>query len=96
MDALQSLLRGELKGARVGLYAAGPEPMMAATARIGRALGFPVRVSLEARMACGVGVCRACVVDGTTPHPKTGLLRRAVCQDGPVFDIDELAEYRGG
>jgi len=93
VDALNVLLAGELKGARVGIYAAGPEPMMAAAAKVGRDRGLPVRVSLEARMACGVGVCRACVVDGATPHAKTGLLRRAVCHDGPVFDIDELAGW---
>ncbi len=90
VDALESLLAGDLKGRRVGIYAAGPEPMMDAAARVARRLNLPARVSLEARMACGVGVCRACVVDGVSPHAKTGLLRRTVCQDGPVFDIDEL------
>ncbi|MFH0939706.1 MAG: hypothetical protein V1899_10580 [Planctomycetota bacterium] len=93
VDALNTLLAGEFKGARVGIYAAGPEPMLAAVAKVGRNFGLPVRVSLEARMACGVGVCRACVVDGVTPHTKTGLLRRTVCHDGPVFDIDELAGW---
>ena len=94
VQAVEALLAGELKGKRVGLYAAGPEPMMEAAARIGTKLNLPVRVSLEARMGCGVGVCRACVVDGVTPHPKTGLMRRTVCQDGPVFDTAELAGWR--
>ena len=93
VQALESLLAGELKGRRVGLYAAGPEPMMEAAAKIGARLNLPVAVSLEARMGCGVGVCRACVVDGVTPHPKTGLMRRTVCQDGPVFDTKELAGW---
>jgi dihydroorotate dehydrogenase electron transfer subunit len=93
VQALESLLAGELKGRHVGLYAAGPEPMMEAAAKIGARLSLPVRVSLEARMGCGVGVCRACVVDGVTPHPKTGLMRRTVCQDGPVFDTKELAGW---
>jgi len=93
VDALQALLAGELAGKRVGIYAAGPEPMLRATAQLARKLGLPCRVSLEQRMACGVGVCRACVVDGRAPHAKTGLFRRTVCQDGPVFDIDELAGW---
>jgi dihydroorotate dehydrogenase electron transfer subunit len=93
VDALESLLAGELKGARVGLYAAGPEAMMRAAARVARRRGLPLLVSLESRMACGVGVCRACVVNGAGPHAKTKLLRRTVCQDGPVFDIDELAGW---
>lgn len=87
---LEELLAGSLKGRRVGIYAAGPEPMMEAAARVARRMVLPCRVTLEARMACGVGVCRACVVDGVSPHYKTGLLRRTVCQDGPVFDVDEL------
>ncbi|MBI3830903.1 MAG: dihydroorotate dehydrogenase electron transfer subunit [Planctomycetes bacterium] len=89
--ALRELLDGELSGTRAAIYAAGPEPMMEAAARLARARGLPCRVSLENRMACGVGVCRSCVVDGHAPHKKTGLLRRTVCQDGPVFDPDELA-----
>jgi dihydroorotate dehydrogenase electron transfer subunit len=93
VQALESLLNGELKGVRTGLYAAGPEPMMEGVAKIGSKLGLPVRVSLEGRMGCGVGVCRACVVDGLSPHPKTGLKRRTVCQDGPVFDAKELAGW---
>ena len=93
VDALKALLAGELKNRRVGIYAAGPEPMMRAAAQLARRMNLPARVSLESQMACGVGVCRACVVDGISPHPKTGLLRRTVCQDGPVFDIDELAGW---
>jgi dihydroorotate dehydrogenase electron transfer subunit len=93
VEALRALLDGELKGKRVGIYAAGPEPMMRGAAQVARQHGLPCRVSLEQRMACGVGVCRACVVDGCSAHAKTGLLRRTVCQDGPVFDIDELAGW---
>jgi len=91
IDALRGLLDGVYKGKRVAIYAAGPEPMMLAAAALATQRGLPSRVSLEARMACGVGVCRSCVVDGKSPHPKTGLKRRTICQDGPVFDPAELA-----
>lgn len=90
VEALRDLLDGPMRGIRAGIYAAGPEPMMVGAAKLARERGLPCRVSLEERMACGVGVCRACVVDGVTRHPKTGLKRRCVCQDGPVFDPDEL------
>lgn len=77
----------------IAVYAAGPTPMMrAATAAAVKRGHAAVRVSLEQRMACGTGVCRGCVVDAGTPHPKTGLPRRTVCRDGPVFDPLELAE----
>jgi dihydroorotate dehydrogenase electron transfer subunit len=93
VQALESLLSGPLMGVRAGLYAAGPEKMMEGVARVGNRLNLPVCVSLEGRMGCGVGVCRACVVDGVSAHPKTGLKRRTVCQDGPVFDTKELAGW---
>jgi dihydroorotate dehydrogenase electron transfer subunit len=92
VDALKSLLIA-LPHRRVGIYAAGPEPMMRAAAEVAKTHSLPARVTLEARMACGVGVCRACVVDGLSPHPKTGLARRTVCHDGPVFDPAHLAGW---
>ena len=57
---------------------------------LARERDIPCQVSLEARMACGIGVCRGCVVNAARPHPETGLRRRAVCADGPVFDAREL------
>ena len=96
VQALREMLNGPLKGKLVGVYAAGPEPMMEAAVKLSREFGLPCRVSLESRMACGVGVCRGCVVDGVGPHPKTGLKRRVVCQDGPVFDPKELAGVWSG
>lgn len=82
------------KGVRAAVYAAGPEPMMRAAAAAAKKVGAACRVSLEQHMACGVGVCRGCIVDGTTPHPQTGLKRRVVCCDGPVFDPSELADWQ--
>ena len=43
----------------------------------------PVQVSLEMRMGCGLGVCYGCTV-----KTKRGL--KQVCQDGPVFDLDDI------
>ncbi len=43
----------------------------------------PVQVSLEMRMGCGLGVCYGC-----TLKTKSGL--KQVCQDGPVFDLDDI------
>jgi dihydroorotate dehydrogenase electron transfer subunit len=87
---LETILDGELKGAKAAIYAAGPTRMMAAAAKAAKARGLKCQVSLEAFMACGLGVCRACVITGCKPHPKTGLKRRAVCVDGPVMDAEEI------
>jgi dihydroorotate dehydrogenase electron transfer subunit len=67
------------------VLACGPRPMLAALAPLVRAgrlrpqAGF-AQVSLEATMACGVGVCLGCVV-------KTRRGLRRVCEEGPVFDL---------
>lgn len=44
------------------------------------------QVSMEERMACGIGACRGCAVPATTV--KSGYLM--ACRDGPVFDREEI------
>lgn len=61
----------------------GPKPMMMAVARYAKQSGTPCEVSLENKMACGVGACLCCVEDTQKGH-------QCVCTDGPVFDVDEL------
>jgi len=46
--------------------------------------GKPVQVSLEVRMACGLGVCYGCSI-------KTRDGMKKVCRDGPVFSMQEVA-----
>ncbi len=68
------------------IFACGPMPMYKDMARKKRELkieGKPVQVSLEVRMGCGRGVCYGC-----TLKTKQGL--KKVCQDGPVFDLDDI------
>jgi len=77
-DRLSSVLRpGDT------LYAVGPEPMMAAAARVAAKMGLPAYVSLEAHMACGVGSCLSCRVE-----LKSGPAH--VCRQGPVFPAEEV------
>lgn len=70
--------------ARVMLYTCGPKPMMNAVARLARERNLPCEVSLENRMACGVGACLCCVEETADGH------NRCVCTEGPVFDALEL------
>jgi dihydroorotate dehydrogenase electron transfer subunit len=69
--------------ARVSMYACGPTPMLAATARVALRFEVPCQVSLEEFMACAVGGCAGCTVEVATP---TGPAMKRVCVDGPVFD----------
>ncbi len=65
-------------------FACGPPAMIRALARHQIARAFPWQVSVEERMACGIGTCYVCAV------PTKAGYRRA-CADGPVFRLDELA-----
>ncbi len=64
-------------------YACGPAPMMAVAAKKAAACGKKLYVSLENRMACGVGACLGCSI-------KTRSGNRRVCKDGPVFEASEV------
>jgi len=68
---------------RCVVYACGPEPMLAATVALAEAHGLACQVSMERRMACGVGLCQSCVV---SVRGTGGTRQRLCCKDGPVFD----------
>ena len=70
------------------LFSCGPKVMLSGLASYARDRGIPCQVSLEERMACGLGACVGCVA-------KAGDGYKKVCCDGPVFYSDEvvLDEY---
>lgn len=61
----------------------GPEPMMKTVADITLGARIPTLVSLEKRMACGIGACLSCVVMTTEGHKRS-------CVDGPIFDAAKV------
>ncbi|MCK9156021.1 MAG: dihydroorotate dehydrogenase electron transfer subunit [Paludibacteraceae bacterium] len=65
------------------IYTCGPTPMMKAVAAYAAKNNIDCEVSLENKMACGVGACLCCVTDTTEGH-------KCVCSDGPVFNIKDL------
>lgn len=66
-------------------YAAvcGPEPLMRIASQAMTGAGIPCQVSMERRMACGIGACLSCVVDTASGKKRS-------CVDGPVFDATEV------
>lgn len=60
------------------LYACGPTPMLAYVQKICLEAGVKCFLSMESRMACGVGVCLGCVIDTTEG-------KKRCCKDGPIF-----------
>lgn len=67
------------------IYACGPKAMYEAIdAQRGRwSVRKPIQISLEVRMGCGLGACYGCSI-------KTRRGMKQVCQDGPVFDLEEI------
>jgi dihydroorotate dehydrogenase electron transfer subunit len=69
------------------LFACGPSPMLRAISEVAISQNIPCQVSLESRMACGVGACLGCSVP--TKVKKVGdseTSYQRVCKEGPVFD----------
>ncbi len=79
-DALTAFLDGSRERDRAVIYSCGPRAMMAAVSKVAADRNVPSYVSMEERMACGLGVCMGCSV-----AVKAGGYKR-VCKEGPVFD----------
>ncbi len=78
------LLDDELQHAQYDYVACcGPEPMMKRASQLAISHGIPTAVSLEKRMACGIGACLSCIVETTSGRKRS-------CVDGPVFDAAEV------
>jgi dihydroorotate dehydrogenase electron transfer subunit len=70
------------------IFSCGPKEMLKSLAKILRGTKFNCQVSLEERMACGVGACLGCAVAVKSKKGATEYKR--VCADGPVFDINKI------
>jgi dihydroorotate dehydrogenase electron transfer subunit len=80
-DAMpDAIVRGEADV----IYACGPNAMLAAVSVLGGRMGVPVRVALEERMACGLGICFTCVIPVRDREGEVQMRRS--CIDGPVMD----------
>ncbi len=76
------------------IYACGPEPMLAAVAKIAAERNIDCQVSMERRMACGIGLCQSCAVECKVPN-STETIYKLCCKDGPVFDAREVVFATG-
>jgi len=80
------LLESEMSKSDYGVvYGCGPSAMLAAVSELCERYGVEsCQVSIEERMACGVGACLGCSVASSAG----GYL--SVCKDGPVFKTGEI------
>jgi dihydroorotate dehydrogenase electron transfer subunit len=84
---LERALQESSTDARVLVQACGPEPMLAAVARLTARYGRACEVSVERVMGCGLGGCYSCVVPVKT---ASGFHHVRSCIGGPVFDAATL------
>lgn len=75
------------KGKTAMIYACGPAPMLKAVIAAAGKYNIPCEVSLEERMACGVGACVGCACRIRREGQELVL---RVCKDGPVFKAEEV------
>ena len=72
------------------LFACGPTPMLRALKDFSREENIRAWFSLEQRMACGVGVCLACVCDTKETDEHSKVNNKRICREGPVFSSEEV------
>ncbi|MCR5557543.1 MAG: dihydroorotate dehydrogenase electron transfer subunit [Butyrivibrio sp.] len=72
------------------IFACGPMPMLKGISAFARERGIKAYLSLEERMACGVGACLGCVCKTKSVDEHSHVNNARICTDGPVFDADDL------
>ncbi len=72
------------------LMACGPLPMLKALKNYAKEHGMEGYLSLEERMACGVGACLGCVCETTKEDAHSHVKNARVCTDGPVFSMEDV------
>ena len=72
------------------IYACGPTPMLRAIKKYAEENGIECYISLEERMACGIGACLACVCKSREKDAHSNVNNKRICKDGPVFLSTEV------
>ena len=72
------------------IYACGPLPMLRAIKAYALEHHIDCYLSLEEKMACGIGACLACVCDSTQIDEHSKVKNKRICKEGPVFNAMEV------
>lgn len=78
------------------IYACGPTPMLKAIKDYAKEKGIECYLSLEEKMACGIGACLGCVCHSKDVDGHSNVRNKRVCKDGPVFLADEVELLSAG
>ncbi len=72
------------------MYACGPTPMLRALKHYAEEHNIRCYISLEEKMACGIGACLACVCQSKEVDHHSNVHNKRICKDGPVFLAQEV------
>lgn len=72
------------------VYACGSSLMLRAIKALAKERGIKAQLSLEERMACGIGACLGCVCSSKEKDEHSNVNNKRICKDGPVFDSEEI------
>lgn len=72
------------------IYSCGPTPMLRALKAYAAENHIECQISLEEKMACGIGACLACVCKSKEKDEHTNVHNKRICKDGPVFYAEEV------
>lgn len=72
------------------IYACGPKPMLRAIKAFAEENGMEAFISLEEKMACGIGACLACVCKTKDVDSHSHVHNARICKEGPVFNAKEV------
>lgn len=72
------------------IYACGPMPMLRAVKTYAKDKNIECWLSLEEKMACGIGACLACVCKSNERDNHTNVNNKRICKEGPVFRAEEV------
>lgn len=87
-NVIDAMRENELAGD--GIYSCGPIPMLRGVKAFGEEKNIFTQISLEEKMACGIGACLACVCQSKEKDAHSNVNNKRVCKDGPVFDAREI------
>lgn len=72
------------------IYACGPMPMLRGVKAYAKEHGLLCQISMEEKMACGIGACLACVCQSKEIDEHSQVHNKRICKDGPVFFAEEV------
>ena len=72
------------------IYACGPAPMLRALKEYASRHSIPLYISMEEKMACGIGACLGCVCKSASKDGQEHPQWKKICKDGPVFLASEV------